>query len=259
MLQRISLLVLVLLLAGVRRSTGQELAWVALETNLPGAVVYADSVLVGPVAGGVFGIAPQVRQLRLVAPERDSWSVAPVTQPVDLTPGDTLSLRVDFPYHYRIDSFPFGAAVYLETGTDRLRLGDTPLEYVVSRPLQGTLLVEKPGYVVSRLVPGEAVWNAYSVTLNPAPVTDPEEARVAWAPPKRHRHWIDYAALGTALVAGAAAVHYKFKADRLYAQYEETTDPSLRSQIQTYDTYSGVALGVMQAGVGIFAIRLALR
>ena len=55
------------------------------------------------------------------------------------------------------------------------------------------------------------------------------------------------------------AVHFKFKADRRYDRYVETGDPALRPAIKRYDTYSGVALGVMQAGAGLFAVRLILR
>src|SRR5690606_38562376 len=142
--------------------------------------------------------------------------------------------------------------------------GETPLDYTSAAPLEGALVVQEPGFVLVRLTPGREVWNAYGVTLSPESPSDPTAARVAWKPPRRSRAWIDYAAIGTALAAGAVAVHYKFKADRLYADYvDPETDPALRPQLQDrfsrFDTYSGVSFGVMQAGIGLFAIRLALR
>ncbi len=237
----------------------QDHVYVSVETNLPGALVYADAAFVGPVSAGVLAVPAGAAEVRLLAPERDTWSLPPVAAPLTAAAGDTVTLKMDFPYHYRIDSMPFGATVHLETEQGWQRLGETPLVYAAPAPLKGRLVVEEDGYVIQRLVPGGEVWNAYSLSLSPEPEADPDAARVAWSPPRRHRAWIDYAAVGTALVAGAVAVHYKFKADRVYDRYVETTDPALRPRFVRYDTYSGVALGTMQVSLGIFAVRLVLR
>ncbi len=77
--------------------------------------------------------------------------------------------------------------------------------------------------------------------------------------PIPRRRWIDAAAVTTALVAGAVAVHFKRKADARYDIYRVTGDPTLRPVIRDYDTKSGVAAGVMQAGVTVFAVRLLRR
>jgi hypothetical protein len=95
--------------------------------------------------------------------------------------------------------------------------------------------------------------------LKPSNEPDPTGAQVHWKPPPKRRAWIDYAALGTAVAAGVLAIHYKFKADDLYSQYEQTRDQSVRQEIKSYDVRSGVAFGVMQGGIGLFALRLALR
>lgn len=154
---------------------------------------------------------------------------------------------------------PFGADVHLEKNGDRILLGSTPLLHRAPAPLEGNLAVGRPGYAIERLQPGDDIWNRHAVALSPSRNLDVSVASVDWKPPPKRRQWIDYAAVGTALAAGAFAVHYKFKADALYSEYEDTADPSLRPDIHTYDVRSGVAFGVMQVGISVFAVRLFLR
>lgn len=73
------------------------------------------------------------------------------------------------------------------------------------------------------------------------------------------RVWVDAAALGLALAATAVSVNYKFDADRRFAAYERTGDPTLRPEIERLDTRAAVALGVGMASLGVFTLRLALR
>lgn len=255
-----AVLVLAIWLVAANLASAQEQAYLRVETNYPEAILFADSLRLGSAFGQIVSVPSSLRMLRLVPPDVDTWSVAPVSRRVDLAPGDTASVRIDFPYTYRIESIPFGASVHIESAPgDLRRIGSTPTLYSSQEPIKGTLLLERPGFAVERIDPGSEVWNRYVVELSPTDELGPTASRVDWSPPTRHRAWIDYAALGVALAAGAAAIHYKFKADDIYAQYEDTADPSLRSDIKSLDLRSGVALGVMQAGIGVFAIRLALR
>ncbi len=241
-------------------AVAQEKAFVRVETNLPEAVIFADSLRLGSLAGEVVAIPSETKTLRLLPPNTKGWSIAPVARQLDLSPGDTLDVTLDFPYHYRIESVPFGAEVHIESNIgSRRHIGTTPTLYSSRRPISGIILLERPGYAVARVEPGQEIWNRHIVELLPSDAPDPTAAQVQWRPPRQHRTWIDYAALGTAVVAGAVAIHYKFKADDLYAQYEETADPSLRPAIKRYDVRSGIAFGMMQAGIGVFAIRLAIR
>lgn len=233
--------------------------YLQIDTNLPEAAVYADSVKVGTAAQALLTVPATTRTVRLVPPGRDTWSIPPEAVSIDAAPGDTLRLDLAFPYHHQVESIPFGATVYLETAEGWEPLGETPLVYTSAVPLDGRLVVEQPGYVVERLTPGTAVWNRYNITLSPSKELIPQAAEVEWRPPRKHRAWIDYVAVGTALAAGAAAVYYKFEADALYREYERTSDPALRPEIERFDRYSGVALGTMQVGLGVFAVRLVLR
>ena len=245
--------------AHAQHEAGLE-AVLEVETNAPQATLFADGIRLGTASERTFRLAPGTRTLRLVVGEADGWSVEPRVETVVLAPGDTARVRLDVPYHYRIESVPFGAQVYLDDAGELTPLGETPLTLRREAPLQTSLLIDEPGYARMRLTPGQEVWNRHAVLLAPVDpageVTTPE---VAWSPPTQRLRWFDYAALGAGLGAGVLSIHYKFKADRRYDRYVETTDPTLRDEIRSYDVRAGVALGAMQVGVGFFALRLALR
>ncbi len=235
---------------------------VILDTNYPAAMVFADSVWLGRASMETFSIPVESQSLRLVPPDVDAWSIKPVAAGLsDYPRADTVRLSLYFPYHYRVESMPFGARVYVEGARGRDLLGETPLDYSVKEPLQGTFVLERPGYEVMRVDAGDQLWNRASVALRPdqnlAPVSSGPD--VSLVSPGRRHTWIDIAALGTALTAGVLAVHFKTKADHRFDRYKETGDPSLRPIVNRFDTYSGVALGVSQAGLGLFALRLILR
>lgn len=243
----------------VRGQAGRVLL---LETNAPEAMVYADTLWLGPASRHTFVLPQGAATLRLVPPVIGSWTLEP--RVVDLTayPGvDTLRLAVPFAYHYRIESLPSGAPVYLEVEGRRQLVGRTPLTYRSEEPIRYAFVLDRPGYQQVTLTPGDDLWNRHMVVLKPVmslPGTQPD-AQVNWRPPRQHRAWIDYAAVGTALAAGVLAVHFKMKADRRFDRYQQTGDPALRPVIERYDLYSGIALGVSQVGLGLFAIRLILR
>lgn len=255
---------LLLMLGTAQTGAAQTSAPALIDTNLPDAVLYADSLRLGRVGEGLVHVPAWARMLRLV-PEVDAWSVEPLMRPLpasafeETTGGDTLRLSMRFPYHYAIESVPFGASVYLEEENARAELGTTPLVYRAEAPLTGVLVVERQGYGPVRLEPGADVWNREVLVLEPLIPAGVATVEMDWNPPAPRRRWIDVAALGLAAVGGATAVYYKFKADDRYDVYQETGDPALRPEIRRYDLYSGVALGAMQVGVGVFALRLVLR
>lgn len=234
-------------------------AYVRISTNAPDAYLFADSIRIGRVPHGFFALPPATERLRLTLPDANTWTLPPVETELALAAGDSVEIDLRFPYMYRIESIPFGARVNVEQGGEWEYLGVTPLLHSSAEPIIGLLVVERPGFTLERLEPGRDVWNRHIVMLRPSDELDPTAAQVNWQPPKQRRVWIDYVALGTAVAAGVVAVHYKFKADDLYSTYEDTADPALRDDIHAHDVRSGVAFGVMQAGLGLFAIRLVLR
>jgi hypothetical protein len=147
----------------------------------------------------------------------------------------------------------------MEAGGAKSLVGKTPVVIVQDKvPLSG-FIVERAGYLTEQVEAGAEVWNRTLITMRPVAPEATGNTEVNWHPPSKPRRWIDYTAAAVALGAGALAVHYKFKADRLDDQFRETTDPSLRSEIQSLDTRSTIALGVMQGGIGVLAIRFVLR
>ena len=234
-------------------------AYVHIDTNFPEALVFADSLLVGGASRMPLAVPAGSRSIRLTAPSPDAWSIAPITRSLEAVAGDTIRMAVHFPYHYRIESEPFGADVFVERFGERLSVGATPVLYRSEAPLEGSILVRRSGYVPASLQPGKAVWNRHIAHLKPMNARDLSSGSLHSDPPRAHRAWIDYAALGTALVAGAVAVRYKFRADDLADEYERTRDPGLTSRIEKQDFRAAAAFGVMQGGLGVFAIRLALR
>lgn len=204
-----------------------------------------------------FYIPPGARTLRLVPPEGDTWAIPPRLITLPDTTADTLHVAAIFRYHYRIESVPSGARVFLGPPEHRHLLGETPLLEAFDAPLRDTLYLVRSGYAPATLWPGQDVWNRHRVLLQPLDVATPDVQ--PWRPTVRRRHWITYAALGVAVAATAVSIHYKFQADRLYARYEETGDPALRPRIRSLDLRAGIALGVAQLGLGVAAFRLIFR
>jgi hypothetical protein len=231
---------------------------VVIETNLPDGMVFVGNEPLGPAGAGVFELPLGEHTLTLREPNAEAWRLRSSSAEVVVDAGSTQTVRLDVPYRYRVESFPYGAVVTLEGEGASERLGKTPLDLEVDRPLEGTLVVEKAGHTVERQRPGASADNHYAFVLRPLDY-EVGETEIALGEPRAPNQWIDVAALGLAVGAGAVAVYYKFKGDDEFDEYARTGDPAQRSDFERYDTYSAIALGAMQVGIGVFAIRLVLR
>ncbi len=244
-----------LMLALPATTRAQEYAVVSVESNTADALVYADSLYLGRAQTQWFFVPRETAQLRLVYPSGDSWSMTPAQLPVDLRTVDTLRVTLDFMYHYAITTDPFDASVLLETPDGRSLLGTTPLLHTSSEPLQGMLLLQKEGYALKRLTPGDRIWNRHDESLTPEA---PDLALDAVGELDRgpRGRWLNLALGGAAVASGVLAVHFKMKADARYDLYAVDGDPRLRGSFERFDRRAAVALGAMQVGVGVLAIRL---
>jgi hypothetical protein len=234
----------------------------SLSSNLPTAQVYADTTYLGRASAGVFQMPPGTTTLRLVPAEGDAWSIAPQVRTIDVHPGDTVAVRMDFPYHYKIETIPFGAPVYLDGADGRHLLGTTPLVHRSDTPLSAPFIIDLKGYQIEKVsAPGRDVWNRHVLTLDPALPLQAETSgpEVDWKPPPRRRRWIDVAAASVAVAAGAYSIHQKFRADDLYEEYQSTRDPALKSRVEAHDARALAGLGVMQIGLGVLTFRLIRR
>ena len=239
-----------------------DTAWLSVSTNEAGAHVYADSVYLGTAMQQVFSVEPGEIRVRVLPAERSSWSIDAEAATVVAVAGDTVSVSLPLPFYYRVESVPYDAQVFIDEGAGRRLVGETPVTFALPEPLERPIVLEKSGYLSTEIEPTTERWNRHMILLDRARRGEEAVAgaEVDWSPPGSIRsRWIDYAAVGLAVVSGVVAVHYKFKADDLYEHHQETGDPSVRDEIKRLDMRSGIALGVMQVGLGVFAIRLALR
>ena len=260
------LVLLAILALGASSAPAQEsadstgaLGRVVVHSNLDTGVIYADDVLLGTLEETAFELAPGHYALTLAEDDLETWQPRQASADIEVRAGETNTVQLDVPYRYRIESFPYGATVTLGENEEAVVLGETPLVYESADPLEGELVVAKLGHLTARQPVGSDVDNHYSFVLKPLNAESEGGAEVGWSERKEPNTWIDVAAVGIALTAGAAAAYYKFKGDDLYDEYLETGDPALRPRFERYDNYSGVALGVMQVGFGVFAVRLVLR
>ncbi len=231
---------------------------VAVETNYPDAIVYIDSMRMGPANWRTFAATAGRHTLRLLAPGEAAWSIEPVEQEVTLTPGDTTHASLFFPLYHRIESLPLGATVYLREEQGRTALGKTPVTYPAPATTKGSFVVELFGYRVHEVVPGRDVWNRYVIQMQPLYDSSAPDVLPQVQSHKRRR-WIDAAAAGLVVAGGILTVHHKFKADRLNDNYQATGDPDLRPRIARLDDRAAIALAGMQVGLVTIGVRFYLR
>jgi hypothetical protein len=249
-------ILVILLLSGVTQAQDSASVWLRVYSNLPNSLVLVDSTYAGRADGTLLEI-PAGRTILTLAPnDVGAWDLRQPQKQLVVDAGDTVEVRLDFPYQYRIDSVPFGARVSVPAEDGRI-LGTTPLVYSSELRLRNTLLLSKEGYANAEIEPGDQVINRHSVALQAMAVDVLNEGGVEWAPKSSRNTWINWAAAGVAVAGGALAVHFKFQADAEYDRYLESGDPTIKDQVDRLDRYSYFALGAMQVGIGVLAIRLA--
>ena len=242
----------------------QDTAQLTLETNAPEALVLANGDVLGR-ANTSITLPVGTVILVLVEDAGEAWQPRRATTTIEVAPGEHLVLTLNLPVRYRIETLPIGATVVLEAETGREVLGVAPLMVERTAPLSGALVAEREGFLSARLAPGDSLDNRHTILMRPLEDRARPEAAVGWMPPRRSPStWIDIAAAGVALAAAGVAVHYKFRADNVDDRYRqlgslERGDPVLKAEAERLDTYSLAALGVMQVGVGVLAVRFILR
>lgn len=225
---------------------------------------------VGPLAPGVGVDLPPGLDVEItLVDDAAAWDPRTDRRRVSLpSRSDTVVVALALPVRYRVESLPLGAAISLETadGTPRA-LGPAPLTVDLPPGTSGALVGRLDGFADARL--GLEAARATPTTLlilrtlggdaTALPVT-----RLPTERSTRARVWTDLAIGAATLAAGAVAVYYKSEADAIDDQYRSTTSAArgseaLRAEAARLDRRSLVALGVMQAGVGVLALRFVLR
>ncbi len=230
---------------------------VHIQSNDMDAAVYADSLYLGSASESPYWVDAMTETIRLSTLRAASWSVLPIEIPLRATPGDSVLVTLNFPNYHRIESYPFGAKIWLQEGSNRRLLGLTPFVFSSPGSIDGLFHVELQGYMPGTLKPKKDLWNLYEISLESL-VQGNEHSGMSPVV-KQRRRWIDWGTAAVVVAAGIVAVHYKFRADRINDEYLRNGDLSLRSRVSKLDDYSGIALGVMQAGMVTLAIRFALK
>jgi hypothetical protein len=171
------------------------------------------------------------------------------------------------PTRYRVESLPLHALVVLEHADGRRdTLGHAPLTVDLPAGARATLLGTRDGFATAR-VPLGAPNGPVLLALRPEGLDAAAPVPVALLPTQRStwpRTLTDLGIGAATLAAGAVAVHYKFRADSVDDQYRalasaQRGSTALRDEASRLDRLSAVALGAMQVGVGVLAVRFALR
>ncbi len=254
-MRQISLFILFALLSSVQILVAQSgSGFITVTSNADHVAVYADTLYLGDADGSFFSLPVGRTSISVIRHEDiASWDSPKPSKIVKIVAGDSLRIELLFPNIYRFNSFPMGAKVRNEEGVE---IGVTPFIYTSADIFEGRLSFSKSGYedrVLERVEHGNT--NVILTVID----TDGEVSLEAFKrKPQPVRGKLVTASImaGTAIAAGLS-IHYKFKADRLYDEYVDITDPALRPDILKYDRYAGAALGAMQGGLVLLAVRLA--
>src|SRR5690606_15116727 len=175
--------------------------YVAVETNAPAARVHLDGRSVGTAAEGPFAAPPGAVTVQLAESAEAAWAPRSATATVTVREGETTTVRLDLPLRYRVETFPVGAEVRLETEGGAERLGTAPLVIERPAPLAGTLVAEARGFFPARAAPGDSLNNRISLVLRPLEDGAVPETVSGWEGRRRSNRWIDVAAGAVALGA----------------------------------------------------------
>jgi len=250
----------VFLLSVLAAPLGAQTAYVRVEAEA--GVVLVDQALAGP-AGAWLAVAPGTREVALVD-DVQAWDPRQVTTTLTVAEGDSVTTRLVLPERVRVETLPIRATVFrVGTGGERDTLGVAPLTLDLAPGGSAELVASLDGYDDARRVV-EANDRTVTILLRPGPDTSPEAALLPTQRSALRRTLIDSGIAAVILSAGAVAVHYKFRADAVDDRYRDPTSPefgdeSVRQEALRLDRYSIAALGAMQVGVGVLALRFVLR
>lgn len=212
--------------------------------------------------GEWIAVAPGDRTVALVD-DLQAWDPRRVEAAVALAAGDSLAIPLVLPVRLRVETLPIRALVVRERPGGRDTLGTAPLTVEAEAGEAVVLVASLDGYETVRQS-ARAGEGPVTLVLPLRPDTVPEAALLPTERSTARRTLLDLGIGAAALAAGAVAVHYKFRADRVDDRYrtegsDDYGDAALRDEALRLDRYSAVALGAMQVGVGVLALRFVLR
>ncbi|WP_412067463.1 hypothetical protein [Rubrivirga sp. IMCC43871] len=232
-----------------------------LRVDAPAGDVIVDGAEAG-TAGEWIAVAPGDRTVALVD-DASAWDPRRVGAEVALASGDSIRVALTLPMRVRVETVPIRALIVRETATGSDTLGRAPLTVDL---IPGESLALRASLAGYESVDRQVAAGTERVTLIlPLGVgTVPEAALLPTERSTTGRTLIDVGLAAGAVAAGALAVTLKFRADRVDDRYRDETsldyaDPTVRDRALSLDRQSALALGVMQVGLGVLAVRFVLR
>lgn len=227
-----------------RRVTGQ----LTVEADVDSAIVFVDSVRMGPTPLILRDMEPGSHQIRVVHPDLTNWLTGSIIDTVEVHSGEERVLRYAFGQRFLILSVPSGAEVFIGDSSG----GPTPL--LLS--MQGSdslrsITLRKPGYDTALVDLSEARRGLATVALQKRWGEDPEgDETTEIAIDQKQSALRIYLAGAVTVGFGTAAAYFKIQADRRNEQYLANMTPSGQSQVRVYDTASAICLVFAEVGFG---------
>ena len=258
--------VLVLLAVVTAASASAQTGYVRVAPAASAALVVVNGTEAGR-PGDVLAVPADSATTVALVEAGAAWDPRRAEVTVSVPADDTLAVGLVLPERYRVETLPLRARVRLDRPDGTAQpLGEAPLAVDLPPGTAGTLVATLDGYSEARLALDGRAGRAITLVLAPdgsAPGTIPVTV-LTTERSGRGRAVIDAAVGALTLAAGAVAVVTKFRADSVDDRYRdpasaERGSEDLRAEAQRLDRLSLVALGAMQVGVGVLAVRLVLR
>ncbi len=230
-----------------------------LRVDAPAGEVAVDGARAGE-AGEWIGVEAGTREVVLLD-DAQAWDPRRAAATVTVAAGDSATVALALPTRLRVETLPIRALVVRERGATRDTLGTAPLTVETDGPV--VLIAIRDGYQEVRQAVG-AQTSAVTLVLPLSADAVPETALLPTQRSTAGRTFTDVGIGVAALAAGAVAVHYKFRADDADDRYRAENGPdfrneAVRQEALRLDRASAVALGAMQVGIGVLALRFVLR
>ena len=230
--------------AGADRDTltFDSTATMRITTAPSGATIILDSSSLGTTPLEVKNILPGVHILHYIHPEKNSWLHPSIEESLIVKNGQHVERDIHFPLVYHITSDPFGASVIENDSI----IGKTPM--ILSTPSGLTsITLTKNGYENAAAVLPSAGGEVHVQMEAQKNISGNTSDLLMNDRTKNSTH--AYIVSGAAVVSGVVAAYFKIKADGRYADYRNTGDTGILTEVHRFDTISGVALVSCQASL----------
>ncbi len=223
-----------------------------IQTSHENLRVFVDGRAMGVTPLGVLKLPTGEHQLLLPHPNRVNWLDRDWVANVMIPEGDTLVVEVVFENSFKIDSQPFGAALFL----NEKQIGTTPYFLKLRETDAASVRLHKAGFVDTTLYIQGAGPRHFEVTLRPVEPSLQFQTRRAQTERRRSKFKkIMYSTLGLAVASGALALYFRKKGNDSYDRYLSTGDPQRFNRFlddaKRYDRYAAISFGMFQASFAV--------